>query len=223
MSYFGKSSKSISCYRNSFSYIYLLCKKIFSLWIPSRLNAMIQLLLNHEQFYHVKALWVVKLPAEGCMACILLGCNSVAPFGKKKNSWKSLCVDRHAFFSPLSYLIWKHWMPHLINLGVTKQIIKFRTRYNSYINNWQQKDGYLIGRNKITEWNSLPQQNHIEPLVSFLVHLPKHYFSVVFFCLNWLVFLVAKSFSVSLIYFMVLKKEVLNLGLSSKFNFPAVL
>lgn len=166
----------------------------------------------------------VKFPAEGCMACEMLGCSSVALFeyvGGKKCLKDTVLRDMHFF--PLSYLIWKHWTPHLINLGLTKQIIKVRTRYNSYRNNCQQNDGYLIGRNKITEWNSLPQQNHIEPLDSFLVHLPKHYFPVGFFVLTDLCSLWQRSFSVSLIYFMVLEKAVLNIGLSSKFNFPAVL
>lgn len=44
----------------------------------------------------------VKLPAEGCMACKMLGCSSVALFEYvgEKNAWKTLCVERHAFFSP---------------------------------------------------------------------------------------------------------------------------
>lgn len=131
MLYFGKSSKSISCYRNSFSYIYLPCKKAFSVWIPSCLNDMIQLLLNHEQFYQVKASWMVKLSPEACMACKVLGCSSVAPFeylGKKKlNAWQTFLVlrDVNLFFSQIFNR--EHWMPHLRNLEVTKQIINFRT------------------------------------------------------------------------------------------------
>lgn len=103
MLYFGKSSKSISYYRNSFSYIYLLWEKAFPVWILSCLNDMIQLPLNHGQFYQVKASWVVKQSPEACMACTVLGCSSVAPFEYLKKKIErlkdTLSVERCHFFS----------------------------------------------------------------------------------------------------------------------------